>query len=717
MSTCSVWVDKGVIECKQWGYELERRCRDWAAQQREECAQWADEGYSRCDDWETTWERRCDDWDKDCCDWWPCSWACDVITWICQGWTWVSSQVCRAWVWVANWVCKAWYTILEWVCVAFVWVLKVVCVVWSWVAKLVCIAWDTIRCLLVKLGGILAKVGRLFTKRRVPRIRHVFVLMLENRSFDHMLGFADLRGTDAITGLPTSANGLVGNPHSNLDPATNVAVPAAPPADFALSAADKDPSHEFDDALKQLCGQNASYPPSRQYPPISNSGFVANLRSHGSASPGKAMSMYSPEQVPVITALAREFAVCDGWFSSLPGPTWPNRFFVHAASSAGLDDSPSGFDVLTSTLIDGYRFDNGTIYDRLEDKCLNWLVFEGDETPQVFALSNMTFNALQGRFRDFEDFRDSVNDRNFPASYTFIEPNYGNILPWTPEDFTCGNSQHPLDDITRGERLIKDVYEAVRNSPHWNDSLIVVTYDEHGGFYDHAAPGPTVHPGDSITDNDNNHNNFAFDQLGVRVPTVVISPYIPRGIIDHTVYDHSSVIKTVARLFGFSTLTERDRLANSFEHLLSLSTPRTDAPVQLPPPAVSGFRCTGDADPYRSRVSAAARGLMEPRPGDPQGGQRVPPPADLQTEDALRPPDPKFNGFLHVALRRQLSLADPSQREEIIEQYRRIRTNADAKHFIAQAREYVRAYKLTHPRKKPWLYGRGKSRSRSSPGQ
>ena len=169
------------------------------------------------------------------------------------------------------------------------------------------------------------------------------------------------------------------------------------------------------------------------------------------------------------------------------------------------------------------------------------------------------------------------------------------MLPTTPGDFTCGNSQHPLDDVTRGEKFIKSVYETIRSSPHWNSSLLVVTYDEHGGFYDHVSPPPTVSPGDRITDSSSNHHNFDFTQLGIRVPAVVVSPLIPRRTIDHTVYDHSSLLATVEATFGLKPLTNRDSQANAFNRLLSLTAARTDAPVALPDPPDSGFRCEHDA--------------------------------------------------------------------------------------------------------------------------
>ena len=334
-------------------------------------------------------------------------------------------------------------------------------------------------------------------------------------------------------------------------------------------------------------------PNTKKYPAINNSGFIASYRASGAPNPAKIMKCFSPEQVPVLTTLAREFAVCDRWFASIPGPTWPNRFFIHAASSGGLDDSPSSFEAVTATLLHGYSFQNGTIYDRLDATGLKWTVFMGDELPQVFAMHGMNEARLEGHFRDLDDFERIVRKPGFSASYIFIEPSYGNILPLTPGDYTCGSSQHPLDDVTRGEKLIKEVYEAIRNSPHWEKSLLLVTYDEHGGFYDHVAPPAGVSPGDRISDDDNNHFNFDFAQLGIRVPAVVVSPLIPRSTIDHTVYDHSSLLATVENRFGIDPLTNRDRQANNFSHLLSLTTPRTDAPTRLPDSARFRFSLRG----------------------------------------------------------------------------------------------------------------------------
>jgi len=478
---------------------------------------------------------------------------------------------------------------------------------WSWVI-------DRFRWLGAE---VLRRIRSFSGGNRVPPgpIKHVFVLVLENRSFDHMLGFADISGRDARTGHPTHVDDLTrGGPHANPNPnAADRPVDASRPAVFSLAQkrADgthpPDPGHEFDHVLLQLCGytrdQSAkvvlpTHPdPGDDYPGIDNSGFIASYMGlanrdgvvSNTTDPESIMRCFDPAQVPVLTALAKEFAVCDRWFSSVPGPTWPNRFFFHAASSGGLDDSPSGFQSATASLLDGYHFENGTIYDRLEGSRYDWKVFMGDEFPQVFAIRGMTARRLEGHFRRFEEFAEAVNDPEFSVPYVFIEPSYGQVLPTTSKDFTGGNSQHPLDDITNGERLVKQVYETIRNSPHWNESLLLVTYDEHGGFFDHVAPPRTASPGDSISSPENNHHGFGFRQLGVRVPAIAISPLIPKNTVDHTTYDHSSLLATVESLFGLEPLTRRDAAANKLDHLLSLATPRTDAPTSLPEPADSGI--------------------------------------------------------------------------------------------------------------------------------
>jgi phospholipase C len=689
MSSCTKWVDDATIACTDWAQTATQTCNQYADNGYYSCQTWADEGSYSCQTWADEGSNQCQSWadegSNQCCNWAPCSWFCDayywVANWVCQAWYWVANWVCQAWYWVANWVCQAWYWVANIVCVVFVWIVNAVCVVWSWIADWVCIAWDNTRCAVFSLfGGNTTPSGP---------IKHVFVLMLENRAFDHMLGFAGIQGTDAVNGGPTHADDLSqGGPYSDPNPNNNdTAVQVSSPADFFFKGTDPDPGHEFNNALLQLCGYIRNddgsttvptYPPGGPYPPITPPhcrGFIASYfglvnisgNTPDTNDPQRIMKCFDPTQLPVLTTLASSFALCDHWFSSMPGPTWPNRFFIHAASSGGLDDSPSGFESATSALLNGFRFENGTIYDRLEDACFDWKVFMGDEFPQVFAISGMTDRRLEGHFDGFDDFAEEVNDPDYSTPYTFIEPNYGNVLPLTPEDFTCGNSMHPLDDVTRGERLIKKVYETIRNSPHWNDSLLLVTFDEQGGFYDHATPPATVSPGDTISNETNNVHGFDFTQLGIRVPAIVISPLIPANLVDHTTYDHTSLLATVENLFGFKPLTNRDAQANPLNNLLSLATPRTDASVSLPDAADSGFSCDDDGEMARP-VGKAQSDNVEGQTADDEPMSLV------------------QRAFLHIAFLRDYHRTSLLGKKAVIRRFLKIKTRAQAHQYMESVR-------------------------------
>ncbi|WP_421994646.1 alkaline phosphatase family protein [Reyranella sp.] len=653
MSTCTKWVNRFVIQCKNWSTMVDYECTQWADEGSNQCSRWADEGSNQCAEW-----------GKDCH--WYTFWNC-VVEWFC-----------KAWYWVAKWVCKAWYWVAKWVCKAFAWVVKTVCIVFSWGLELVCVAWDWLRCAIL---AIVDAIVSLFGGRRRQRakIDRIFVLILENRSFDHMFAFSGLRGV-GIDGQPTSID-VATTVDTNLANGVPVAVNA--PADFALKNVDKDPPHEFRDALAALCGVAAGpYDPAAGYPPIDNSGFAQHYVDKGGASAARALSCFAPEQLPVLTTLAREFAICDAWFSSLPGPTWPNRFFAMAASSGSLDDSPSKLDVVASVTVGGYRFYNGTIFDKLDDRCIEWKVVEGDEFPVAFALAGMNLNALQGRFQDFDDFVEAVGRADFGPKFVFIEPQYGESTfgATGPGDYTCGNSMHPLDDVTRGERLIKRTYEAIRNSPYWERSMLIVTFDEHGGFYDHARPPPAPPPGDVAVD-DYNHFGFRFDQLGVRVPALVISPWVRRGTIDHTTYDHTSILATTERLFGMGAITGRDAAAADLLHLVSLDAARTDAPTTLPEPAVNPdpIGCSDEPESEDQLLLRRAELRLARRDLDGQVERSVP----VESGSTQL-------GFAQVALMKVLQTAEYPERERWIEQFRAIQTRQDAELFVVEAKLKIR---------------------------
>ena len=192
-------------------------------------------------------------------------------------------------------------------------------------------------------------------------------------------------------------------------------------------------------------------------------------------------------------------------------------------------------------------------------------------------------NPFTERFQDIDDFFADIKNQNL-GDYNFIEPRYD-----TGNNYLDGNSMHPLNDIRKGEDLVKRVYEALRgNARYWAETVLIITFDEHGGFYDHQPPPAAVPTGDDST-YANIANGFGFTQLGVRVPAVVVSPYTAKGTVigmdandATTIFDHTSVLATVEKRFGLKPLTQRDAVANTLEIALNLTDPRLSNADALP---------------------------------------------------------------------------------------------------------------------------------------
>jgi phospholipase C len=379
-------------------------------------------------------------------------------------------------------------------------------------------------------------------------IKHLVVLMLENRSFDHMLGF--------MKSAAYPIDGLNGD-ESNLDP-DGVAITVSKDADFSGDYS-VDPGHHFPDVNTQIFGnQDGTGDPTM-------TGFVKAYAQMGGSSTKQShniMKCFSagpvPDcKIPVLVTLAEQYAVCDRWFSSVPGPTLPNRSYAHAATSMGrLDMNPIWFE------------ESKTIYELLAESGVTSKIFFHDATV---AMTFKNFLKNQKFFGTFDDFLDACDSGKLPA-YSFIEPRYNN----DDTNHLAANDQHPDHDMAEGETLIHDVYNAVhKRKDVWESTVLLVVYDEHGGLYDHVVPPATVNP-----DNKNSTNPpFDFRRLGLRVPAIVISPWVPVGTIDHTQYDHASIAATARKLFlgaGIKPLTARDEIANPFDLNLTLDVARTD---------------------------------------------------------------------------------------------------------------------------------------------
>lgn len=382
-------------------------------------------------------------------------------------------------------------------------------------------------------------------------IQTVIVLMLENRSFDHMLGFLNHQSP--------KFDGLRGN-ESN--PAAEPAEPPVTVSPTALKTLPLDPAHDHSEVMLQLTGRRSSLTPRV----IDNSGFVASFEGVGLREKRKRgygpliMRCQPGTHLPVLSKLAKEFAVCTRWFSSVPGQTWPNRNFAHAMTSDGEVDNSIRL------------YSNETIFELLGRHEKSWRIYH-QGAPQSWAFRRLWMGAPGGGFDSLDElFEDIAEDRL--ANYVFVEPDH-----FRP----CSSSQHPSNnrknsgDFDRGEDLIRNIYSALQARPEvFAKTIFVVTYDEHGGFYDHVPP-----PGSpAFRDGRVAPGGFAFDLLGVRVPAVIISPRVPAGTVITDVLDHASIAATLRHLFlpPGTALPGRDAGGRTFHQFANLPEPRTDLP-------------------------------------------------------------------------------------------------------------------------------------------
>jgi phospholipase C len=282
------------------------------------------------------------------------------------------------------------------------------------------------------------------------------------------------------------------------------------------------------------------------------------------------MQSFAPDTIPVLSTLAREFAVFDHWFCSVPSQTYCNRSFFNAATSAGL---------VLNDPVDNWIEDNRapTIFNALEAKGYDWAIYYDAENfipLTVLISSHQLLDHLLTRTHHMDRFYDDVQQGRLPP-YSFVEPRFlfQHNDQHPPSKFPYG----PTDPgtVLLGDRLIGEVYNAIRtsNSPtgsNWKNTLLLITHDEHGGCYDHVSPQPAVPLGGG----GQNQMDFPFNQTGVRVSMVAVSAYINRNSIIHTPHEHTAVLKTIETRWKLDPLTRRDAAASDIGEVFNLGTPR-----------------------------------------------------------------------------------------------------------------------------------------------
>ncbi len=396
-------------------------------------------------------------------------------------------------------------------------------------------------------------------------IKHIVVLMLENRSFDNVLGKTFEPEVKRVNRF---------YPSSKLDFTVPIQAFNIPGRNFlSASVPTPDPGEYFQYMNQQIFGLRDPLPVNSETPtecgPLGPmGGFVQNYQQalgdhdYPKVMLPTIMNMYSKEQFPVSTALGEAFAVLDTYHASAPCQTMPNRCFATMGTAQGYVNNNTYTDSYANGKSNALYF-GPTIFNHIDDaEDADWRVYFGD-----FPLTLTMFDTWSGlgldKFHFFDQFQKDIDNNSLPA-YSWIEPAY-QLFP---------TDNHPPHDINLGEYLLEKVYNALRgNEEIWESTLLVVTYDEHGGCYDHVLPPAAVPDGDNP--------QFAFDRYGVRVPTLLISPYINAGTIgtpgasadNAPVYDHTSILSTVRKCFDIDAppLSEREAKANDFSAFLTLS--------------------------------------------------------------------------------------------------------------------------------------------------
>lgn len=452
-----------------------------------------------------------------------------------------------------------------------------------------------------------------------PKIKHVIVVMFENRSFDHMLGYL-YKDSNNKSPLGHDFDGLTGH-ESNPDSLGNSikVFPIKNDNKYAYYMPKMDPGEGFMNTNFQLFGAlkhpypqgigpnqgfvrdfenkignkyfgdppfkpttkttdtkkstDKDYDHSKDYknkdyhswykhhsPPTSGLEIVSKFPG---TEPKDIMGMYTPEMLPVLSGLAKAYAVCDHYYCSVPSETLPNRAFMHMATSEG-----HLYDEIKS-------YGSKSIFTNLSDNNHTWGIFaDGLKTPYTYTFcQDVSDNPLPKgcQYGDFIQFEKALTNGTLP-DYTFLEPEWGSY----------GNSQHPNYNVAAGEEYMLKIYNAVKKSQYWEDTLLIINYDEHGGCYDHVTPPSGAVPPSPTTENPN--SGFKFDRFGVRVPCVLISPWIEAGTVYRTKgnvpLDHTSILKTIEELFNVPPLTDRDKAASGMLDVLTHKTARTDDPMK-----------------------------------------------------------------------------------------------------------------------------------------
>ncbi len=349
------------------------------------------------------------------------------------------------------------------------------------------------------------------------RVDTVVIVMMENRSFDHYFGARLLvEGDSRIDGLLPEMS----NPHPAGDP-----VAVFPTDDFCL----EDPPHSWNSSHDQFNEGN-------------NDGFVREFYDRYPSVAAEAMGYWTRDALPVFYRLADHFTICDQWFCSVMSSTWPNRFYASCAQNGGVQGNSFPTDPCPA------------IYNRLTEEGISWASYYGN-APFLIIIPEVIPDGVH--FKSYEDLFADAEAGTLPQ-VVLVDPIFGKA------------DDHPPAHPVAGQVFVASVYDALARSPQWDRTLLIITYDEHGGFFDHVPPPKAA----------DDRAEAGFDQLGFRVPTLVVGPWVKADHVSHVIRDHSSILALLEQLHGLPPLTARDAAADDLLEVFDLEAMRTGAGLQ-----------------------------------------------------------------------------------------------------------------------------------------
>jgi phospholipase C len=363
----------------------------------------------------------------------------------------------------------------------------------------------------------------------VPEIDHFVVVMMENHSFDNILGLIG-RG-DGFT-LGPNGHPTAKNPDGHGNDVHAFHMPTECQTDGVGN--DWKAAHEaFDGGTCQ--------------------GFVTGTTA-------EAMGYFTKQDLPFSCGMASVFPVADRYFCSAMAQTNPNRRYLFAGTSLGLINDSLPLELPP----------NGVIFDQFDAHGISWKDYYSSVPSTGVFLSLLEKTAFTSHLAHIDQFYVDAAAGNLPA-FTLVEP-----------DFVKQSEENP-QDIQFGDQFVAEVVNAVMSSPTWPRTMLIWTYDEHGGYYDHVPPPAAIPPDDIAPQLAAGDPPGGFDRYGFRVPCAVVSPYAKRNHVSHTLYDHTSILKTVETKWNLPALTRRDANANSLLDMLDLrAKPAFLKPPRLP---------------------------------------------------------------------------------------------------------------------------------------